>query len=138
MVVLFIVVVLVVVVVVNIFTDKTDNKTIAANNLILGRQVFNNNCAKCHGYRAKGLVSNWKAPLPSGKYPAPLLNGSAHSWHHSPKLLLNTINYGGAKLGGTMPSFKDKLTQVEKQAVIKYIKSLWPETIKRKYNKRFN
>jgi hypothetical protein len=31
-----------------------------------------------------------------------------------PKLLLNTINNGGAKLGGWVPAFKDKLTDKEK------------------------
>jgi len=97
--------------------------------LMRGRKVFKDNCAKCHGEKAQGLVENWREALPDGKYPAPPLNGTAHAWHHSKQLLLNTVNNGGVALGGTMPAFKDKLSDKEKEAVIAYVTSLWPDEI---------
>lgn len=94
-----------------------------------GEKVFKNNCAVCHGDKAQGLVKDWKETLPDGKYPAPPLNGTAHAWHHSKELLLRTINTGGIPLGGTMPAFKDKLTVKEKDAVMAYFMSLWPDRV---------
>ena len=92
-----------------------------------GRSVFKDNCQVCHGEKGAGLVKNWRDPLPDGKYPAPPLNGTAHTWHHPESLLLNTINNGGLAIGGTMPAFKDILSDKDKRAVLSYIESLWPE-----------
>ncbi len=117
--------------------DDDDNQKTAQNSIQLGKEVFDKNCISCHGKAARGTVKNWKQMLPNGKYPAPPLNGTAHAWHHSPQLLLNTLNNGGVRLGGWMPGFKNKLTETEKQAVIDYIYSLWPKEIQQKYEKRF-
>ncbi len=103
----------------------------------LGKKVFKNNCVICHGSVGQGLVKNWKKPLSNGKYPPPPLNGSAHTWHHSPKTLLRTINEGGAKFGGAMPGFSNKLDNKEGQALVYYLYSLWPKDIQYKYNKHF-
>jgi len=94
---------------------------------ITGKQVFKDNCASCHGDKGQGLVKEWKKADANGNFPAPPLNGTAHAWHHSKELLLRTVNNGGIPLGGTMPAFKDKLTDKEKEAVIAYITSLWPD-----------
>ena len=72
-----------------------------------------------------------------GPTPPPPLNGTAHTWHHSPKQLLWTINNGGTLIGGKMPAFKDILKEEEKTAVLDYLFSLWPDKIKRVYNERF-
>ena len=108
-----------------------------AQDVALGKSVFEKNCVTCHGKEAAGTVKNWKKTLPNGKYPAPPLNGSAHAWHHSPKLLLSTLNEGGAKFGGWMPPFKNQLSAKEKQAVLDYLHSLWPADIQQKYDARF-
>ena len=50
---------------------------------------------------------------------------------------MTTINDGGAKLGGWMPSFKDQLNEAEKQGLLDYIHSLWPNEIQQKYDSRF-
>ena len=108
-----------------------------ADSVKLGKEVFEANCASCHGVAAAGLTQDWKQKLPNGKYPAPPLNGTAHAWHHSPRALLGTINDGGVKLGGWMPGFRDKLNEKEKQALLDYIYSLWPKGIQSTYNARF-
>ena len=118
--------------------DNNDAQAKTKESVQLGQSTFEKNCATCHGVGAQGLTEDWKQKLPNGKYPAPPLNGTAHAWHHSPQTLLMTINNGGVALGGWMPGFKDQLTQNEKQALLDYIYSLWPESIKQKYDQRFN
>lgn len=115
----------------------SDNSTSFNESVELGKKMFKENCIVCHGSKGQGVIKDWKKPLTNGTYPPPPLNGTAHTWHHSPKVLLRTINEGGVQLGGTMPGFKNKLSDKEKQALIDYIYSLWPEKIKQKYNKRF-
>jgi len=108
----------------------------AAAQVATGKQVFEQNCIQCHGVNARGLVKDWQKTGPDGKYPAPPLNGTAHAWHHDMKTLLGTIDRGGIPLGGTMPSFKDKLSQEQKEAVIAYIQSLWPDKIYQSWKQR--
>ncbi len=103
----------------------------------LGEEVFEKNCISCHGKEAQGLTKDWKKRDENGKYPAPPLNGTAHAWHHSPKVLMTTIDNGGVKLGGWMPGFKDRLSKDEKQAVVDYIYGLWPAELQEKYDARF-
>ena len=104
--------------------------------LIQGRKVFKENCAVCHGDNGQGLVEDWRKTLADGSYPAPPLNGTAHAWHHSTEALLRTINHGGIPLGGTMPAFKDKLTDKEKEAVLAHVMSFWSDDIYAAWKKR--
>ncbi len=103
----------------------------------LGQATFEKNCATCHGKQGQGLTKDWKKRQANGMFPAPPVNGEAHAWHHSPETLMNTINNGGAKLGGWMPGFKDSLNSAEKQALLDYMYSLWPKDIQTKYSARF-
>ena len=114
-----------------------ENETSPESNIALGESVFNKNCVSCHGSKGVGLVKNWKVKDENGNYPAPPLNGTAHTWHHSPSDLLYTINKGGGDMGGQMPAFEGRLNEDEKQALIDYIYSLWPSEIQTKYDKRF-
>ena len=106
-------------------------------NVALGEDVFNKNCVSCHGSNGVGLAKDWKVKDENGNFPAPPLNGTAHTWHHSPAQLLYTINNGGADMGGQMPAFSGRLNEEQKQALIDYIYSLWPSEIQSKYNQRF-
>ncbi len=94
-----------------------------------GQSLFMENCAVCHGDKAQGVVEDWQTPDADGKYPAPPLNGSAHTWHHSLKGLMNTVSNGTQSIGGNMPAWKDKLTQDERLAIIVWLTSLWPDEI---------
>ena len=89
----------------------------------LGKEVFRNNCAVCHGQKAQGLILPWNQPLNDGSYPAPPLNGSAHAWHHPLKWLIFTIHNGGTPTGGKMPGFKDKLSLEEQASTIAYFQN---------------
>lgn len=107
----------------------TDNRGTNTEELAIGERVFQENCQECHGIKASGAVREWQKRLPDGSMPAPPLNGTAHAWHHNDKVLLRTVNEGGIPLGGTMPAFREILSQDEKTAVLTYIKSLWPDDI---------
>lgn len=105
--------------------------------VLLGEKIYNKNCLSCHGPKGQGLAKDWKVKDENGNYPAPPLNGTAHTWHHSPEQLLYTINKGGVEMGGQMPAFEKRLTEEEKKALIDYMYSLWPKEIQEKYDDRF-
>ncbi len=88
----------------------------------IGKNIFSNNCAVCHGEKAEGRAN------------FPALNGKGHVGHHSPKKLLAQITNGG----GGMPAFKSKLSKQEREAVLVYLHSIWPKRVKHHYNKKFN
>ena len=93
-----------------------------------GATLYKQNCASCHGQNGEG-TADWKKTDANGNYPPPPLNGTAHTWHHSINLLKKTILEGGARLGGLMPGFKDKLTDEEIDAVIAFFQSKWPDEV---------
>lgn len=93
----------------------------------LGKQVFTTHCASCHGNRAQGIVEGWRQRNPDGSFPAPPLDGSAHAWHHPLSVLVQQINEGGVQLGGTMPAFKDTLTDEEALGAVAYFQSFWDD-----------
>ena len=94
--------------------------------LAQGKVLFSDNCAACHGFNGEG-AANWQNLDKNGFYPAPPINGSAHAWHHSLKVLLSTINAGGKPLGGSMPAFQNLLTVDEQRSVIAAFQDYWPD-----------
>lgn len=115
---------------------KVEGRWYTPAQLSQGKQIFVDNCAVCHGGKGQGLAKDWKKPLADGSYPPPPLNGTAHTWHHSMKVLLMVVNNGGAPVGGKMPAFKDKLSDAEKQAVIAHVMGLWSDEIYAAWKKR--
>lgn len=101
---------------------------ISQETLAQGRQVFVQNCAACHGSEGQG-APNWQKPGPDGKYPAPPLNGTGHAWHHPMEALKQTIRHGTLRIGGSMPPWKDQLSEEEIQAVIYWFQSQWPDEL---------
>jgi mono/diheme cytochrome c family protein len=99
-----------------------------AGRLTRGAQIYQANCAVCHGANAEG-APNWHRVGPDGKYPAPPLNGTGHDWHHPTAALKWTIREGTAKLGGGMPTWKGKLSEDDIEAVIAWVQSRWPDEI---------
>lgn len=108
--------------------DNSSGRWYTQEQVAIGKQVFRNNCAICHGQNAEQTI-NWKQRLPDGSYPPPPLNGSAHAWHHPLTVLKMTINQGGAQFGGKMPGFKNKLSQDEVSAAIAFFQSYWSDEI---------
>ncbi len=94
-----------------------------------GRQVYVQRCASCHGPKAEG-APNWATPGPDGLFPAPPHDDTGHTWHHSDRVLYESIRDGmndplrpGSPL--RMPAWGSTLSDGEIRAIISYFKSLW-------------
>lgn len=103
-----------------------------------GKSVYRAQCAACHGRSLRGQA-NWKTRRANGKLPAPPHDKSGHTWHHPGTQLFNITKFGPAALVGggyktDMPGYKDILTDDEIIAVLSYIKSTWPEQIRRRHD----
>jgi mono/diheme cytochrome c family protein len=113
--------------------------SIDANNPVQverGRQLYSVHCAKCHGDHLQG-EADWQVRKPSGELPAPPHDASGHSWHHTDDQLYAITKHGMARYAppdykSAMPSFVGKLTDDDIRAVIAFIKSTWPEDIRRR------
>ena len=110
-------------------TPRPPVPTLDATQVRLGRQVYQANCASCHGANAEG-APNWKTPDAEGNFPAPPHNDAGHTWHHPDRVLYEIIHIGFAdplKPGSPkrMPPFGDKLSDVDIRAVMVYFQSLW-------------
>lgn len=103
--------------------------------LQLGEKIYQQHCIGCHKAQAQG-TREWKKTLSNGHYPPPPLNGSAHAWHHSLRSLSRSVKNGGVPLGGTMPAFKQTLSNQEILAVIAYFQSFWSDKIYQNWKER--
>jgi mono/diheme cytochrome c family protein len=87
-----------------------------------GRELYTQNCQVCHGDAATG----------AGAQPGTPLNSAAgHTWHHSDAQLTDIILGRIVTPGRTMPSYAGQLTEQDIQAILSYIKSNWPEDLRR-------
>lgn len=93
-----------------------------------GGQIFEKNCAVCHGAQGQGAV-NWRMRTPDGKFPPPPLNGTGHAWHHPLAALRYVIKNGSPGGQGNMPAWKDKLTDQQIDDVIAWFQSKWPDRV---------
>lgn len=93
-----------------------------------GARIYRENCARCHGERGEG-APNWRQRRPDGKWPPPPLNGTGHTWHHPLAALRMTIRNGTLAIGGSMPPWKDKLSDEDIDAVIAWFQSQWPDEV---------
>jgi len=98
--------------------------------LRLGKKVYAENCASCHGVNLEGQP-DWKRRLDNGRMPAPPHDETGHTWHHSDRNLFIVTKSGLAAIvpgyESDMPAFEALLTDAEIAAVLAYIKSTWPE-----------
>jgi mono/diheme cytochrome c family protein len=80
---------------------------------------------------------DWATQNEDGSFRAPPHDADGHTWHHGDKVLVESILLGGARLPedigsfSEMPAFDDTLTDKEIWAVLTYIKSAWPEDLRR-------
>jgi mono/diheme cytochrome c family protein len=106
-----------------------------ATNLVLGKTVYMNNCAACHGAQLQGQP-HWRERGANGRLPAPPHDPSGHTWHHPDTVLLDIIK-NGLVPGRTapegyvsdMPAYASRLTKEEIVAVLAFIKSSWPPQV---------
>jgi mono/diheme cytochrome c family protein len=102
-----------------------------------GQKIYVENCASCHGVNLEGQP-NWRSQLPEGGLPAPPHDETGHTWHHSDKLNFKYTKKGGQKIAppefkSNMPGFEETLSDDQIWAVLAYIKSEWPEQVRRRH-----
>lgn len=109
--------------------DPADPKQVAQ-----GEGVYAAQCASCHGARLEGQA-DWRSRRPDGSLPAPPHDESGHTWHHADFQLFDMVKRGSAAyevpgFRGTMPAYATVLGDDEIWAVLAYIKSRWPATVR--------
>lgn len=111
------------------FNSVRGIKSASNEELALGKQVYAQNCATCHGPQGEGQypAAPYK-PDKSGLIAAPPHDSTGHTWHHPDGVLLN-ITRNGLMVQGfqPMPAFGEKLAENEIQAVLAFIKSWWKQ-----------
>lgn len=111
--------------------DPTDPELVK-----LGRQVYGEHCASCHGANLEGETEEWRTRKDSGSLPAPPHDETGHTWHHPDQQLFAITKHGIAPFApegyvSDMQAFGDVLGDREIWAVLAYIKSTWPpETLR--------
>lgn len=111
--------------------QKLPSASASGQTIALGKAVYSENCASCHGADLEGQP-NWRESLPSGRLPAPPHDETGHTWHHPDRVLVEIVKKGTAAVVGggyetDMPGFEGILTDNEISAVLAFIKSRWPE-----------
>lgn len=104
----------------------------------LGKTLFAKNCQSCHGLNGVGQdPTSPKGGRKDGKFLAPAVNGTGHTWHHPPKMLFNIIKNGSLAKTSPMKGWKGKMKDKEIWAVLAYFQSIWPKNIQLRYRQAF-
>jgi mono/diheme cytochrome c family protein len=101
----------------------------------LGKTVYARECASCHGAKLEGQP-DWQVRSASGRLPAPPHDANGHTWHHPDDQLFDIVRNGLAAYAGKdyqsdMPVYGSRLSDREIWAVLAFIKSTWPERIRK-------
>ena len=102
-----------------------------------GRVIYAENCASCHGANLEGQP-DWQSARTDGTYPAPPHDETGHTWHHGDAMLLDYIRRGGqavlddmgVEFASGMPGFAGNLSEDDIEAVLEFIKSTWPDSVR--------
>ena len=104
-----------------------------------GLALYAEHCASCHGAELEGQP-NWRRIGEDGLLPAPPHDATGHTWHHDNALLFDYTKLGGEALmaargvGGFrsgMQGFADVLSDDEIWDILAWIRSTWPERIRK-------
>ncbi len=95
-----------------------------------GEEIYARACAMCHGANLEGQPG-WRTT----RGLAPAHDASGHTWHHPDSLLVQITRDGTQRMGGTMPPFGQALSEEDIIAVLSFIKSRWPEQIRKAHDR---
>ena len=114
---------------------RPDDTTVTA----LGREIYAAQCAVCHGAELEG-EPNWRQRRANGRLPAPPHDETGHTWHHPDAQLFALTRHGVEPFAppgyeSDMPAYDGILTEDEIIAVLSYIKSTWPDEIRRRHDR---
>ena len=100
-----------------------------AGTVALGRALYLEHCAACHGAEGQG-AARWQSPNATGELPAPPHDSTGHTWKHADGMLYRIVSDGWRDPFNeterlTMPAFAGVLAPAEIEAVVTYLKTLW-------------
>ena len=103
-----------------------------------GRYLYQASCAECHGANLEGQA-NWQQRGADGLMPAPPHDATGHTWHHPDQVLFELTKYGMQRYAGrgyrsAMPAYRGVLSDEDIIAVMSYVKSRWPASIRRQHD----
>ena len=104
--------------------------------IAIGARLYGEHCASCHGAQLEGQP-NWRERRPDGRLPAPPHDASGHTWHHSDTQIFAITKHGMGPFAprgyaSDMPAYAGRLADGEIRAVVDFIKSTWPDDIRRR------
>jgi mono/diheme cytochrome c family protein len=117
-------------------TPEEPPATASVDQIGLGQELYAEYCSSCHGVELQGQP-DWQTRRADGTLPAPPHDETGHTWHHPDQQLFAITKLGTAALVGPdyktdMRGFGDVLNDAEIRAILAYIKSRWPEEIRRR------
>ena len=104
-----------------------------------GKAIYMEHCASCHGRNLEGQA-DWQTQDKEGFLPAPPHDESGHTWHHPDTLLFKITKLGIGEAANLkdyktrMPAFEGTLSDDDIIAALSYIKSRWPEDMRRRHD----
>jgi S-disulfanyl-L-cysteine oxidoreductase SoxD len=104
-----------------------------------GEAIYMEHCASCHGRNLEGQP-DWQTQDKEGFLPAPPHDETGHTWHHPDTLLFKITKLGIAEAANLkdyktrMPVFRETLGDDDIIAALSYIKSRWPEDMRRRHD----
>ncbi len=107
--------------------------------LATGARVYAERCASCHGTQLEGQP-DWQSRGADDLLPAPPHDATGHTWHHRDELLFRITKFGMAKAinlpdyKSSMPIYEGVLSDEEIVAVLSWIKSRWPTSVREKHD----
>ena len=117
-----------------IATAARADHELKGRDIVLGREIYVQNCAACHGTNLEGQPS-WRSSNEVGMSPAPPHDVTGHTWHHDNALLFEYTKIGGKAalaargiigFNSGMPAFQDLITDNNIWHILAYIRSTWP------------
>ena len=81
--------------------------------LALGERIFNSACVACHGENGSGGIG-------------PAINSQQFFSRQNEEQIRNAVVYGGNRSGSSMPAFGDRLTSVEIDALVQFVRDWEP------------
>ncbi len=120
-------------------TQEMPEMTIEAADLSRGEVLYAEHCAGCHGQNLEGQP-DWRTAGPDGVLPAPPHDTTGHTWHHGDRALFDYTRLGGKgalaaqgiqDFASGMPAFGEVLSDEEIRDILVWIKSTWPEDIRK-------
>jgi mono/diheme cytochrome c family protein len=102
----------------------SDTETASEAVVERGGELYQANCASCHGADLSG-APDWKTLNDDGSYPPPPHDSSGHTWHHPDRVLIEIISDGSDSPQSRMPAFGDQLTDEDIEAILEFIKTSW-------------